>query len=83
MRGEEELRQEAEELLTEIEDRLAPLAVATERAVLARLDVAGTLAHLVQRADVTRYLRNVEGARRSFPRVRLRLSGPWAPYSFV
>ena len=64
MRGDEELRQEAEELLTEIEDRLAPLAVATERAVLARPDVAGTLAHLVQRADVTRYLRNVEGARR-------------------
>jgi hypothetical protein len=45
--------------------------------------VAGTLAHLVQRDQLTRYLRHVDEAGKAVPRARLRLSGPWAPYSFV
>jgi hypothetical protein len=83
LRAEEGRRREAEELLGEIDRQLAPLALPTARSVLALPDVAGTLAHLVQRSEVPRYLQDVEGARASLPHVRLRLSGPWAPYSFV
>lgn len=79
----EERRREAEEIVAEIERRLAHLEAPAARVVLARADVAGTLAHLVHRSEITRYLTEVDGARKALPRARLRLSGPWAPYSFV
>jgi len=53
------------------------------RATLPRPGLAGTLAHLVQRADLTRYRQIVQGAAEGAPEAELRLSGPWAPYSFV
>ena len=81
--GEEERRREAEALLAEIDRELAPLQAPSARAVLAQAEVAGTLAHLVQRAELTRYLSHVDEVRKALPRARLRLSGPWAPYSFV
>ena len=81
--GEEERRREAEAMLAGVERHLAPLGLPQARAVLAREDVAGTLAHLVQRDELTRYVSHVKEAGRALPRGRLRLSGPWAPYSFV
>ena len=81
--GEDERRREAEALLDEVERHLAPLGVPAVREVLARSDAAGTLAHLVQRTRLTRYRRQVDEAGRALPRARLRLSGPWAPYSFA
>lgn len=83
LRVAEALRSEAEALLKAIDLCLAPLALPTVRTVLAQDDAAGTLAHLVHRSDLTRYLTDVDEARASLPRARLRLSGPWAPYSFV
>ena len=81
--GAEETRRDAEALLDEVERRLAPLRLPTVRTVLAREDEAGALAHLVQRTALTRYLSTVGEAGKGLPGARLRLSGPWAPYSFV
>jgi hypothetical protein len=81
--GEEQQRHEADALLEEVDRRMGPLRAPSVRTVLARAGEAGTLAHLVQRAEITRYLSHVDEARKALPGVRLRLSGPWAPYSFV
>jgi hypothetical protein len=45
--------------------------------------VLGTLAHLIAREGLEAYRSCAEQALKSFPDLRIRLTGPWAPYSFV
>lgn len=79
------LGEEADALLERVSRAVAaslPEAVEA-RAPLPRPEVAGTLAHLVGRGDVAAYRDAVRRAAGELPEVEARVSGPWAPYSFV
>lgn len=76
------LQERAEALLDEVEGAL-PEPLASVRRVLPEPGVAGSLAHLVHKEGVRFFRVAVEEARTSVPGAELRLSGPWAPYSFV
>ena len=78
----ERLRERADALLDAVE-AVVPRPLAAIRRVLPEPGVAGTLAHLVHKESVRSFRIAIEEARASFPRADLRLSGPWAPYSFV
>ncbi|HEX7240322.1 MAG TPA: GvpL/GvpF family gas vesicle protein [Longimicrobiaceae bacterium] len=82
---EEALRARAEAVLDRVARRLAPAAGPAEeaRSVLPRPDVAGTVAHLVRREESLAYREAAMAAGRGLPGVELRVSGPWAPYSFA
>lgn len=77
------LRERAERLLDEVESRVVQQGTVTVRTLLPEPGVAGVMAHLVHRHVVGVYRSRVEDARSAFPRVNLRLTGPWAPYSFA
>lgn len=79
------LREAAEGLLSRVSLAvLGALPDAEEvRVTLPRPGVAGTLAHLVQRSGLIPYRETVRRAAEEVPEAELRLSGPWAPYSFV
>jgi hypothetical protein len=79
------LRARAEGLLEEASVRLRALVpdAPEARVVLPRPEVAGTLAHLVQREQMFTYRQGAERAGSALAGVTLRVSGPWAPYSFV
>lgn len=81
--AERALKECAEELLDGIEAAFAPLAAPCVREIMPRTDVAGTLAHLVDRSERDGYRLRVEGVRRGFTQVSIAMSGPFAPYSFV
>ncbi len=74
------LRAEAEALVERVSRAVAAALpeVVEARTTLPQPDVAGTLAHLVGRDDVSAYREAVRDVA-----VELRVSGPWAPYSFV
>jgi len=79
------LRDEADALLERVSRAVAaalPEAVEA-RAPLPRPEVAGTLAHLVRRGGVAAYRDAVARIAGELPEVEVRVSGPWAPYSFV
>lgn len=78
----ERLKERAGALLDAVEREL-PEPLASIRRVLPEPGVAGTLAHLVHKEAVRSFRIAIEEARASFPHAALRLSGPWAPYSFV
>jgi hypothetical protein len=79
------LRRRAEALLEAASERLRALVpdAPEVRTVLPRPEVAGTLAHLVQKEQMFTYRHGAERAGTTLPAVTLRVSGPWAPYSFV
>ncbi len=79
------LREEAEALLERLSRAVAaalPEAVEA-RTTLPRPEVAGTLAHLVRREDVSAYREAARGVAAELVDAEVRVSGPWAPYSFV
>lgn len=82
---EDALREGAASLLERVARGLAPAVgdAAEARTVLPRPEVAGTLAHLVRRGDVSRYREAVRRAAGEVPAAEPHASGPWAPYSFV
>ena len=45
--------------------------------------VLAAVFHLVERADTEEYRNNVQEIRNNRPDLRIRLSGPWPPYSFA
>jgi hypothetical protein len=77
------IRERAESLLLEAEAEFADLGLPTVRTVLAREGVAGSLAHLVHRSQATRYRERAREVTHRRPDLRITLTGPWAPYSFV
>ena len=79
------LRERAEGLLDRLSARLsaADPTAPEARTVLPRPEVAGTLAHLVQRERLFIYRDLAGRAGGELPGVEVRVSGPWAPYSFV
>jgi hypothetical protein len=79
------LKEEADALLERVSCAVtAALPEAVEaRATLPRPEVAGTLAHLVGRGDVSAYRDAVRRIAGELPEAEVRVSGPWAPYSFV
>lgn len=79
------LREEAEAVVERVSRAVAaalPEALET-RTTLPRPEVAGTLAHLVRCGNVSVYRDAVRSVAGELPEVELRVSGPWAPYSFV
>lgn len=79
------LREEADALLERVSRAVAaalPEAVEA-RTTLPRPEIAGTLAHLVGRGDVSAYRDAVRSIAGELPQAGVRVSGPWAPYSFV
>jgi hypothetical protein len=77
------LRLEADALLDQVERCVAPKGSLSVRKLLPEVGVAGLLAHLVHRQETASFRSRVDVARRQLPHAVLRLSGPWAPYSFV
>ncbi|HEX7334635.1 MAG TPA: GvpL/GvpF family gas vesicle protein [Pyrinomonadaceae bacterium] len=45
--------------------------------------VLAAVFHLIERANTARYRENVQEIRNKRPDLKIRLSGPWPPYSFV
>ena len=79
----EDLRRRAEARLDEVERKVLEEGVPRVRSVLPEPGVAGVVAHLVRRHEVGAYRTRVAEARSTLPELDLRLSGPWAPYSFA
>ncbi|HEX8276820.1 MAG TPA: GvpL/GvpF family gas vesicle protein [Longimicrobiaceae bacterium] len=79
------LREEAEALLERVSRAIATALPGAEetRTTLPRPEVAGTLAHLVRREDVAAYRDAVGRVAEEPAEAEVRVSGPWAPYSFV
>jgi len=79
------LRDRAGALLDAVSGRLsaADSTALEARTVLPRPGVAGTLAHLVRREHLFTYRELAERAGEGLAGVMVRVSGPWAPYSFV
>jgi hypothetical protein len=81
--AEEARRARADALLDLVEARIAPEGSPAVRTLLPAPGIAGFMAHLVHRHAVGVYRSKVEEARSDLPSVHLRVTGPWAPYSFV
>lgn len=79
----EALRREAERALDRVAQCFEDLDLSEVRAIAPAPGVVGSLAHLVHSSDLARYRAAANEAARAAPALRLRLSGPWAPYSFV
>lgn len=79
------LRERAAGLLQSVAEHLAGVdpSAAEARSVLAGPELAGAVAHLVRREHLFSYRETALRAGEGLPGARLRLSGPWAPYSFV
>ncbi|HEV2148103.1 MAG TPA: GvpL/GvpF family gas vesicle protein, partial [Longimicrobiaceae bacterium] len=79
------LRGEAEALLDRLSSAVGEVLPGAEevRTVLPAAGMAGTLAHLVLQGNVSSYREAVERVSGDVPDAEIRLSGPWAPYSFV
>lgn len=75
----------ASAFLDEVAELLAASAgdAGVARSVRASQDAAGTLAYLVRREAVLRFRNAAEALSGSIPGIEPRVSGPWAPYSFV
>ena len=76
-------RREADRVLHEIAEFVALPGFQSTQTVIAREDLFGTVAHLVHRADLRQYQQRLAELRSLRPDLRLVVSGPWAPYSFV
>lgn len=76
-------REDAAQALARVERFFADLELPAERRVLPEPGVAGTVAHLVHRSDLKGYRKRAERAQGECLPMRLLLTGPWAPYSFV
>jgi hypothetical protein len=66
-----------------VEQELSDLALPTVRGSLPQSAEIGTLAHLVQRGELRSYRMRIAELQRGRVDVRIDLSGPWAPFSFV
>lgn len=79
------LRAEAEALVERASRAVAAALPDAEevRATLPQPALAGTLAHLVRSGETSAYREAVQRASAELPGAELRVSGPWAPYSFV
>lgn len=83
LEAESELRRQVEEALDGVEAELSEMGFPVHRTVLQGGEAGGTLAHLVHREALRRYHRRISELRNSRPDLRITLSGPWGPYSFV
>ncbi len=83
LRQEADAREEAAHTLAALSAELSGLDAPCIRTPMADGEVIGLLAHLVHRAEVTTYRRRGEALQRSHPELRIVVTGPWAPYSFV
>jgi hypothetical protein len=81
-REEDEQRRRAEAVLASVDALFAPAALQSA-ATAAAPPLIGTLAHLVPRGRLEQYRACAQHAIRLMPDLRIRISGPWAPYSFV
>ena len=76
-------RQRIEASMARVEAQLAELELPTVRTILAGDPPIGSVAHLVQRAQLSPYRRRVADLQERNPDLLITASGPWAPYSFV
>ena len=83
LEAEQEVRRQVGQALDAVEAELEDLDLPTRRSVLQSTDPGGTLAHLVHREALRPYHRRIAELRNSRPDLRITLSGPWGPYSFV
>jgi hypothetical protein len=81
--AEQQTREQAERILDELEANLADLRIPSARTVLPGEGLTGTLAHLVHRDNLRQYQQRIDELVESRPDLRINVSGPWAPYSFV
>jgi hypothetical protein len=79
------LRAEAGALVERVSRAVAAALpeVVEARTTLPQPDVAGTLAHLVGRDEVSAHREAVRNVAVELQEAEVRVSGPWAPYSFV
>lgn len=86
-RSNEQRKKSAESRASEVMDRLEAAiglkALPVARQIMPINRIAGTLAHLVHRSELAAYRTAVEAAQSQVPEVKLSVTGPWAPYSFV
>ena len=77
-------RERAERLLGELSGHFDPILLPSVTKI-SKSDPRwfGTVFHLVPRDGLRAYRERVAAAQRSLPDVTLRVTGPWAPYSFV
>lgn len=80
--GDEQLKERAEELSAWLEELLKPVVKASSVQLRPAESLVIAASHLVERAHVDAYRRQVENARREQPELRFLTSGPWPPYSF-
>ncbi len=66
-----------------LDSALAGLGWKSARAILPGDPPTGSLAHLVRRTEVLSYRDRVSELEADNPHLRIAVSGPWAPYSFV
>ncbi|HET7273965.1 MAG TPA: GvpL/GvpF family gas vesicle protein [Longimicrobiaceae bacterium] len=78
-----DLKLRAAEVLTEIEKAMQLEGVPVVRSILPVRELAGILAHLVQRTEIGSYRAAVDAAKSITQHLTLATTGPWAPYSFV
>lgn len=83
LRQERETRARATEIAERVGEHFAALDAPMVRQLLPAPGVAAALAHLVHRGSGRLYRQCLEEARAAIPGVRLKATGPWAPYSFV
>lgn len=83
LEGEAEERGRAERILSEVEAELRDLGLPTVRTLAPTGVTIGSLAHLVHKGRLRPYRQKIEDLRRERGDLRIELSGPWAPYSFV
>jgi hypothetical protein len=76
-------RTEAMALAADLEMRAGSLLRETRTAASRDAAVLADIAHLVARRDEEDYTQMIHEMRRHHPHVRFRVSGPWAPWSFV
>jgi hypothetical protein len=81
-REESDRRLRAEAVLARVDEQFASATLDTVLTV-AEPPLVGTLAHLVPHRRLQQYRASAEHAIRDMPDLWIRISGPWAPYSFV
>lgn len=81
--GERAARARVEEIGAALRDALGPLVRQERIGSPPRGEAVASVAHLVRRVDGSAYRRRLDEFGREHPELRLRLTGPWPPYSFV
>jgi Gas vesicle synthesis protein GvpL/GvpF len=76
-------RERAERTLEEVEGHFADLELESVKTIGDGAEIAGSLAHLLHRGQLRLYRNRVARLQSNRSDLLIRVTGPWAPYSFV